>query len=718
MPALVAACSSPGSSDPPAESGISSAEAVASGAAAAPEAPRGPKAPSLSGASIARSAEGDALYVADEDHSALRTVPLPFQRDAAVTTLPLPGRPAQVLTTSGRVFVTVRELDDTGTGALLVFAREQGGLAEKARIVLPPDAWGLAITPDERRAIVTSAWTGKLSVIDLEKATVTATLQVAREPRGIATMPSGDRAYVSHLVGSGVTRIDGLAGDAPQATAVPLPAAPLRSPAGVELSASLGYAAVVNGGGDRVYFPRHAIGALGGDAWWGTPAVDVLVPGHEGSPDRALSARFKPTMPRTRNSLFEQIEKGRSWSPGVMPHSELGVDAFVQPRAAVFRPSEETLLVASEGMDELVELDANLADPTFGVIRRYSIALYRERYFGVASRCGAPSGIALSSDESTAYVHCRSTDDIVMVSLARGDGQYHSVPPPALKLSSNEADESFSLGRRLYYNASENIVSGKLACAGCHPEGRDDGHVWHEVRFTPDDESDSFLTGKEPFVNFVGHEAQADALMQRWKVKSEEVRGAPGMVSAAGRPRQTPMLVARVAAHGPYGWQGESKDLPARLVAGFKLHRWNKEWSSEDRALAHAGPLVKFLREGLVAPPRTKSALTAEAQRGKEIFESKEAMCSSCHVAATGYTDRSVVPLLPAAPPPRGFAPDTNEAFKTPSLLFVGGSPPYFHDGRYATLDELVEKNADRMGRTSQLSAEDKKALVAYLETL
>ena len=34
------------------------------------------------------------------------------------------------------------------------------------------------------------------------------------------------------------------------------------------------------------------------------------------------------------------------------------------------------------------------------------------------------------------------------------------------------------------------------------------------------------------------------------------------------------------------------------------------------------------------------------------------------------------------------------------------------------SLEELVEKNADRMGTTSHLDAEGKKALVAYLRSL
>lgn len=65
-----------------------------------------------------------------------------------------------------------------------------------------------------------------------------------------------------------------------------------------------------------------------------------------------------------------------------------------------------------------------------------------------------------------------------------------------------------------------------------------------------------------------------------------------------------------------------------------------------------------------------------------------------------------------------GFTEDAENKYKTPSLLFVGGTPPYFHDGSYATLEELIDKNDDRMGKTNHLSAEDKAALVAYLRTL
>ena len=68
----------------------------------------------------------------------------------------------------------------------------------------------------------------------------------------------------------------------------------------------------------------------------------------------------------------------------------------------------------------------------------------------------------------------------------------------------------------------------------------------------------------------------------------------------------------------------------------------------------------------------------------------------------------------PVAP----FTADPDSAFKTPSLLFVGGTPPYYHDGRAPTLEALISGNDDRMGKTRQLSEEDRAALVAFLRTL
>ena len=61
---------------------------------------------------------------------------------------------------------------------------------------------------------------------------------------------------------------------------------------------------------------------------------------------------------------------------------------------------------------------------------------------------------------------------------------------------------------------------------------------------------------------------------------------------------------------------------------------------------------------------------------------------------------------------------DTTDGYRTPPLIFVGGTAPYYHDGRYPTLEALLADNLDRMGQTSHLPPEDLSALAAYLRTL
>jgi cytochrome c peroxidase len=61
---------------------------------------------------------------------------------------------------------------------------------------------------------------------------------------------------------------------------------------------------------------------------------------------------------------------------------------------------------------------------------------------------------------------------------------------------------------------------------------------------------------------------------------------------------------------------------------------------------------------------------------------------------------------------------DRDERFNTPSLRFVGGRAPYYHDGRFATLKDLLHGADGSMGHTAQLSPPDMEALEAFLMTL
>ena len=663
------------------------------------------------GNAIARSPENDALYVVDEDHRAIHTLALPAEVKSKRVVFQTPGAPAQVLVVGDQLLVTVRQVDE-GQGALFILSRKGTDVVEKARIELPVDAWGIAVTPDQTIALVTSAWSHQLSAVDLATNKVVWSVDMAREPRGIVVLPGTEprsyRAYVSHLVGSEVTRVDfGVAGGEPTVKRIELPAAPLLSPYNTKLPASLGYSVIASPKGDRLYFPRIALGALGSDSWFGEDSVDILLTAADTPRTRPRNAT--PTSSFIGLVSEEMKTQNGRWLPGATPTIDTPwwtVKLHIA-RAAVYRQKTNTILVASEGNNRLLEMDALAMAPTLVAIKEYSTAKRTDEVLHVASRGAAPGGVALSADEDEAYVYCRATNDIAIVRLLPGTGSYKAAPPIVVQLEGPE--DKLRVGRTLFYTADSHTLSGGMSCAGCHPEGRDDGFTWHEVKIKAD-EDNRLMSSNSTFTNFLAG-SNVSVLESRWG--SFKIEGEGGV----GYARQTPTIAGRVNAVGPYGWHGESKTLEDRIIGGFELHRWMSDGDNETMRRAYATPIAAFLREGLSPPPRVKHALTEEEKKGKTIFESPATQCATCHHVQTGYTDRIPQPIK-TFKPPSGFSEDPNPAFKTPSLLYVGGTAPYMHDGRFSSLEKLIEFNDDRMGKTNQLSADDRKALIAFLRTL
>jgi cytochrome c peroxidase len=147
---------------------------------------------------------------------------------------------------------------------------------------------------------------------------------------------------------------------------------------------------------------------------------------------------------------------------------------------------------------------------------------------------------------------------------------------------------------------------------------------------------------------------------------------------------------------------------------------------------------------------RKIETLTAEERRGLELFVTEHdparglrgADCFHCHggnLFTSGQLANNGLPAL-GATGGKGdegrFDVTGNEAdrgkFKVPSLRNVAATGPYMHDGRFATLEEVVEHYDRGVQRSATLdpnlakhpasglglSAEDKRALVAFLKTL
>jgi cytochrome c peroxidase len=209
-------------------------------------------------------------------------------------------------------------------------------------------------------------------------------------------------------------------------------------------------------------------------------------------------------------------------------------------------------------------------------------------------------------------------------------------------------------GRRLFHTSDSRISEDGRACASCHPDGRDDGLVWS----TPDG------------------------------------------------PRNPPMLAGRVRDTEPYGWLGGAKDLGAHLE--LTLSRLGgKKLSKDDR-----DALVAYV--AWMKPPAVEDANASDplALQGRRIFESTEAGCGMCHGHEGQSPDGMRHNVMSWA------EGDRTGVLDTPSLRFVGGTAPYFHDGRYATLRALLTRTRGTMGQERKLTDQELDALGAYMRTL
>ncbi|MGZ3453068.1 MAG: hypothetical protein ACXVEF_25900 [Polyangiales bacterium] len=170
-------------------------------------------------------------------------------------------------------------------------------------------------------------------------------------------------------------------------------------------------------------------------------------------------------------------------------------------------------------------------------------------------------------------------------------------------------------------------------------------------------------------------------------------------------PRQTIFLAGRLAREAPFGWDAEHMTIEAHVKVTVQ-NLGGTGIGKDDEA-----KLFAYLTS-LRSPPRRELPLDPAAAHGRELFAADSVGCSSCHVEATGYSDHGAYDVKSA-----GLA-DRKKSFLVPSLRFLEGSAPYFHDGRYASLDALVRGCDGSMGSTKQLTDVDIRALEAYLRTL
>jgi hypothetical protein len=597
-------------------------------------------------------------YVADEDDSAVRAIDLTAKTEVSRT--PLEGRPGQmIIDKQGRLLVALRT--EQAVAVLKATDDPLAPLESVARIeTAAAEPIAIAITPDDATLVVTTGWGHSLETYDLTTTVRGFAVDLAREPRAVTVTSDGQTAYVAHASAGHLSAVD----------------------LGAHAVAKLDLG--VPGWTERVRPGRgHSVGDLDGDGFLMTLdfKIDAAALASSGlcrplgCPIFMRTISFPSRVARQGFALAKMTVKGKETL--FMPHAAVATgDAKVRSSG-----------YGGGGLDEDAFVPAEVFD--IDVISAGKRQEHRPSLNVGANTCRLPRAAVARGDRL--FVSCTGVDKVMEFDAMRTFKRAVVVPggPTGLAFAPNDElvawsrfDRTLSkfstsadkpevvqikiapastalgaeaaLGERLFHKSSERKISRDgRACASCHPDGRDDGLVWS----TPDG------------------------------------------------PRQTIHLAGRVEREAPFGWLGKHGSLKEHMTITM---RNLKGTGLDDSEL---GALASWLR-AMRGPPRAKVASLGEKElRGRELFNSSALQCGSCHAEKTGFSDRESHDIASATPA------DISRQFLVPSLRFVGGTGPYFHDGRYASLGELLEKN-DKMGDTKSLVQEDRVALEAYLRTL
>ena len=628
--------------------------------------PARPVALPRAGSTVALATQGGKTlaFTADEDDGAVQVFDV--ESGKAVGSTLLDGRPSTLMfLADGRLVVLLR---DKSKVQVMQPSSTPGQLETLCSVDVASEPVGIAASPNDETLFVTSGWGRALTALDAKALNKAYEVPLAREPRSIVVTDDGAYAYVSHAVGARASKVD------------------LRARTVQEVSLHAGDPSRVS----QMAELREEIKAA--DPSNNPSDVDNL---------KASLRALEDAQPSCQGfALAKSVDPvGRIFAPQVLvdtgdPSERRGgygndeSETEVSDIAVIDERGGEALPASLER-----RADSDPArDPNGNLVPRSECLLPRAAAF-MASRksllvscfgidqvieydavagsparaernrwnvAAGPNGIAVDPDKNRAVVWSQFERTLDVLELGSGelvDDQGRSpveVRRVALPANPGKAlSMQAALGRLLFHSVGDPRISR-------------DGRACASCH--PDGRDDSLV----------------------WATPEG--------------PRRSIMLAGRLGSTAPYAWSGDHADLKAHLATTF------------DR-LNGTGGLKGYELDALVAyiqtlPPPPSAAMPHDARidRGAELFASPEVGCSACHKGPAGTDgDRHDVHS-------RGES-DAVGSFDTPSLRFVGGTGPYFHDGRYRTLHDVLASNNDQMGRTKQLSPQDLDALEAYLRT-
>jgi YVTN family beta-propeller protein len=245
-------------------------------------------------------------------------------------------------------------------------------------------------------------------------------------------------------------------------------------------------------------------------------------------------------------------------------------------------------------------------------------------------------------------------------------------------------------GKILFNTALPPLTSRQwIACSSCHPDGHTDGRVWQNPEGLRKTTALFGMAHTHPLHWSADRDEAQDF---EYTIRGPLMQGR-GLLRDAIKPKRgsEPVELEEHLA-------GRSPDLDALAIYCN---------SFEFRLSPH-----------LPAPGK----LSAAAQRGQQLFFSKEVGCARCH-SGPYYTDSSLQKPFQLHDVGTGNDDPTEKMgpkYDTPTLLGVYRTAPYLHHGKAKTLrDVLTTCNAeDKHGKTSHLKVSAIDDLVEFLKAL
>jgi DNA-binding beta-propeller fold protein YncE/mono/diheme cytochrome c family protein len=613
-------------------------------------------------------------FVADEDENAVHVVDVDTKRK--LSSIELAGKPSQLLFASdGRLVVTIR---DRAELAVL----EPGATANQPleqRCSVPTAAEPVALASSKGRLLVSSGWGRALAVFDETTMKETKRVSLAREPRAVVVSDDGKRAFVTHAVGA-------------QASVVDLTTKEVRTVS-------------LQGRHD------HEIDAFRNDLRTKLKMAHKL--GDSAKHQEIVAALHKMDQDVSKKEEFRNRRtscQGFALAKSVEPDGRiLAPQVLVDPGD----PSRRTVGYGEEHvqteMPSVAVIDQSTGYPMPDSLRINQAFVFDARRGGdqAAEHCILPRAAAVDPKTQSLLVSCFGSDMVVAYDALSPDPVAAEkrrwrvgAGPSGIAV---DLDEKRAVVWSQFDRALNVIPLGGAELEAA--EGDDDKRVVRvDLPANPKRQiSVAAALGRSLFHatgdNRIARDGRACASCHPDGRDDGLVWATPNGA------RRTKMLAGMLAETAPYSWDGDAMQLRDHVTETFKrLNGVGGLRSLELRAL------MAYVQT-LPMPPATIDAGDDEVQRGAELFASKSVGCADCHNGAL-YTDNKSHDVKSKTPN------DRRGAFNTPSLRFLAGRAPYYHDGRYATLRELLDGTSGTMGHTKQLSNKDLGALEAFLKTL